>query len=760
MTPSAEAGSRKVGSPVSPPRARRWVRRAWPLLILVVANALFFWRFFTPVERDRLAFEPGDYTETFLGFHRQTYTAFVAGRWPDWVDCLWSGYPLGADPQSQVFYPPKWVTFLGLRALGFGHFPIEALDLEVAAHYALLSLGMYGWLRDQRLRRGAAVLGALTFAYGGYAMGYAPLQSAVLMTATWLPFLLWSVHRLARDGRPRDLGAAALAGALAFYAGHPQTLLLIALLAAAYGLFASRQHARNWRWIMPRLGGLAALIVALAAAQLAPTLAFNAVSTRASIAYAEAGNGFPFVDVLQLLITGVVSHWHPLFVGLLPLSLVVFSLRRPRPNRWFWLAVGVIGLVLSFGERAGWTGALFNLLPGWALFRGQERLAIWVSFSLATLAAYGADDAFGPLTRAARISLARGVPRTVALWGVFALLALALVLLARLDLDRTDWRALPDRAGVMWLGASLAGAFWLLRARAMRWARAALPVLAAAAVITELYAANRPLNIVPAFDPLAPTPLLEPVLQTRASDPDAFFRVADDGGLPGHAGCLYGYSHIDGRTPIQLATYARFRQRLPEPVQWQLLGVAFITTGRADVGNPGAVVVGDNGQSADSGQRIQTFRLSTVPQRAWLSHSVIVSGDVETSLADIARAEDVFSTAWWVDEAPGVAAPSGPESVTVISDAPGSIRLSVGASAPGVLTVSEPYAPGWRATLNGQPIDTHISDGTLIGLAVPAGLSDVRLTYAPAEELPARLISAAALLATLGLMAAGHRLRP
>lgn len=741
-------------------QARRWAMRAWPLLALAVANALFFWRFFTPIGHDRIAYEPGDYTETFLGFHQQTYAAFVAGRWPDWADCLWSGYPLGADPQAQAFYPLKWLTFLGLRAAGYGHFPLSALNLEIAAHYALLSAGMYGWLRDQRLRRGAAVLGALTFAYGGYATGYAPLQSAVLMTATWLPYLLWAVNRLARDGRPRDLGVAALAGALAYYAGHPQTFLHIALLAGAYGVFVSRRHARGWRWALTMFGGLAALIVALVAAQLAPTVAFNAVSTRASMAYTEASNGFPFVDVLQLLITGVVSHWHPLFVGLLPLSLAIYSVRRPRPERWFWLAVVVVGLLLSFGERAGWTGVLFNLVPGWALFRDQERLALWVSFALAALAAFGADDAFGPLARAARRSLSQSVSRTIGLWGLFVLLALAFVLVARLDLDRTDWRALSDRAGVMWLGASFAAAFWLLRARAMRWVRVVLPVLAAAAVITELYAANRPLNVVTAYTPAAPTPLLEALLQTRASQPDVFFRATDEAGLPGHAGCLYGYNHIDGRTPIQLATYARFRQRLPERIQWQLLGVSFVTTRRADIGDPGAVVVGDNGQSVDSGQRLQTFRLPTDPRRAWVSHTVAVLPTMDAVFDAMSRADDVFSTAWWVDDTPMVSPASGPDNVDVVSDQPGSIQFLIHSTSPGVLTVSEPYAPGWRATIDGRPVGVRLSDGALIGVAVPAGTSDVSLTYAPPEESPARWISAAALLTVLGLIVVGRRSRP
>ncbi|HRE27538.1 MAG TPA: hypothetical protein PK954_12955, partial [Anaerolineales bacterium] len=116
-------------------RARVWLERVWPLLVLSAVCALFFWRFFAPELRDRVAYEAGDFTETFYGFHKQTYAAFVAGRWADWADCLWSGYPLGADPQAQLLYPPKWLTFLILRTQGYGHFPLAALTGEIAAHY-------------------------------------------------------------------------------------------------------------------------------------------------------------------------------------------------------------------------------------------------------------------------------------------------------------------------------------------------------------------------------------------------------------------------------------------------------------------------------------------------------------------------------------------------------------------------------------------------------------------------------------------------
>lgn len=726
--------------------ARRWAGRLWPVVALMLVWALFFWRFAAPDERDRLAYEAGDFTETFLGFHQQTYAAFVAGRWADWADCLWSGYPLGGDPQAQLFYPPKWATFLLLRIQGYGHYPLGALTAEVATHYLLVSLGMYGWLRGLRLRPGAAVLGAVTFAYGGYAMGYAPLQSAVLMTATWLPYVLWALDRLARRGSPGDLALAALAAALAFYAGHPQTFLFVGLLSGLYWGLRLWQLRRTRAWSVAMTAALGAFIFALCLAQLAPAVAFSQASTRARIAYVDASGGFPFADVLQLVITGVVSHWHPLFVGLLPLSLAVYGLRRADATRRFWLAVALVGLVLSFGERAGWTGAAFNLVPGWSLFRGQERLAIWVSFALATLAAHGADDTFGPLTRNTHRALRASTWTTVALWLGVGLLALGGVLVARLDLDRTDWRALPDRVGVLWLGASVALAFWLLRAYWMRATRALLPLLALTAVVTELYAANRPLNVVAAFDPTPPSVLLEPILEARDAAPTAFFRVTDDAGLPGHAGCLYGFRHVDGRTPIKLAAYAQFHERLPEPVQWQLLGVSYLITSRERIDDAGAQVIAT---AADG--KIRTWRLSTEPRRAWLSHVVVSATSTPAVLDQLSQAQDLFDTAWLIGSSPDVSPATGTESIAVLTDTPGRITLRVNATAPAILTVTEAYAPGWQARLNGRSVEVRVSDGALLGLAVPAGETDVELSYAPVERSPSLWLSALAVVIALGL---------
>ena len=156
-----------------------------------------------------------------------------------------------------------------------------------------------------------------------------------------------------------------------------------------------------------------------------------------------------------------------------------------------------------------------------------------------------------------------------------------------------------------------------------------------------------------------------------------------------------------------------------------------------------------------AGLTTRTYRLAAEPQRAWLSHTIVVAASVEAVLELLPGADDLFGTAWLVDAAPPVGPAFGPESISVLVDTPGHIQLAIETTAPAVVTVSEAFAPGWRATLNGQPAEVRVSDGALIGIALPVGSTTLDLTYAAAEIEPARWASAVALLVALALVLFG-----
>lgn len=747
-------------------------RSRWPILALLLIWVLFFWRFAPWAGSAQVMYMPGDFSETFWTYSDLVYRAWAAGeRLPVWAECLWSGYPLASEPQTALFYPPKWAAFIILRMLGYGHFPLEAMHALVAAHALAASFGMFGFLRALGLRAGAAAIGASAFAYSGFMLSYAPVNSAILMGATWLPFALWPLATLAAAttlrARLARLTLTALGLALCLYAGHPQTFLYGSALVLGYGLFRLRLSGATWIGSLTLTVGSTLLTGALAAAQLALTIAFYGASQRVALDYTAAGGGFGYIEVVQLLLTGVVSYWHPLYVGILPLTLVAWALGRRDRAIWFWGLAGLAGVLLSFGARAGLYDIALTFVPGWGLFRGQERLAVVVSLSLCVLAAYGADRLLSPAPPQARRQLQVGLAWTVGLAGLAVMLALAGLYLHRLGLDRSDWGQLPDRTGVLLLASGLTLLVWWWRAR-VPYRHPWLPVAMVMVVALDAYGTGRPLNIVPVYEPYQPDVLVEPMAST-----EGFFRVQDDGRLVGHAGCHYGYADVNGRTPVVLAGYARLLESAPEPVRWKLLGVRYVVTGRDTLPAPAEVVAERDQPPAppapadrfsvlpEPGSRSRTFRLAGEVRQAWLAPEVRALPDASAvSAALSAPGLDPYQTALVVATPGGsfgTGAPDGPGpigAVEVTAEAHGFLHLRVQAERSGLLVISLPAAPGWQATLDGAAVATRPAFNSLLALMVPAGEHTVALEYTPPGWVAGSRLTVVAMLLSAALLLA------
>lgn len=676
---------------------------------LLALWAIFFWRL-AAAPADRLMYEPGDFSETFWQFRALNYRALWQGGVALWAECLYAGYPLHADPQAQLFYPPAWLTALGLRLQGWGHFPLEALTAEVAAHYLWISLTLFALLRTWHVRHAAALVGAITFTYGGYLTGYPPLQTAVLMTNGWLPLAVLGAHHWASGGQARAGAFTALMLALAFLAGHPQTFVFVALLTLSYWTWAcwrARWPIRRW---LVMLAALVLAVSALGAVQLLPSVQFIALSTRASVSFAQAGAGFPFVDVVQFVVPGVVSHWSPLYVGVLPLALAAFALRGAHPERWFWGGLAGLAGLVSFGTAGVAYDAAYWSVPGLSLFRGAERLAGLVSFALSVLAAFGAHDALGALSRIDRCrwhTLGRGV------WVLAAGLgALVLALAVAGPLNVIPYSETTQRLARAGLLLALLGGAWLARGR---WRRG-WPALLVALTALDLFGAARWVNLQPVANPFPPNPLVEVMLADSH-----FFRVQDDAQLPGHAGCAYGYRALEGVTPYKLANYQQLMTRENELDRWLWLGVRYVVSWRQTLtdaqGTPVAEGVARLDTPDPKGNYPTTHRLNTPSRRAWLADN-----------------------------------PASTEGVIVLADIPGAVTVQTTSATPTMLTVNTMFYPGWQADLNGQPAPVT-TQGYFLQMAVPAGTSTVTLRYAPTVLMAGAALSLLAGVLTLGLMA-------
>ncbi|HEX8683260.1 MAG TPA: hypothetical protein VF707_13155 [Ardenticatenaceae bacterium] len=204
--------------------------------------------------------------------------------------------------------------------------------------------------------------------------------------------------------------AAAFAYAASFFAGHTQSFFLasqVILGWVALGFFLARGEGEERLSFLAyalRAAVFYLVFLGLSAAQLLPSLEFLRLSVRARVDYAYLSGGFPIQDTWQMLVPGVLTEFSPLYVGIAGLGLALLALLAS--VRWlagrggltreqalvvlFFGVVTLLSLLVSYGGESFLYPLLYRWVPGWGLFRGQERAAYIVAFGLSVLAGQGA----------------------------------------------------------------------------------------------------------------------------------------------------------------------------------------------------------------------------------------------------------------------------------------------------------------------------------------------------------------------------------
>jgi len=700
------------------------------IFMLVILWGLFCWRYLTPNPADRVAFPFGDFSHHYYVYRVFAYRELSAGRFPLWMNCVMAGYPFQADPQSALLYPPAMINLLVHRLAGADTLPLTALQTEALLHLLVASLLCYAFLRGEVRHRLAALLGAVTFTYGGYLTGYPPLQVAILEGAVWLPLALIGARTIVWGSKLH--GYAAMVGGLALsvLAGNPQTYVHVGYATVAYYVWQAWRARLPWKVALGRLTLVGALAVGVCAAQLWPTFEYMRLSNRADIPFDQSASGFPPQDIIQLVLPGVVSLWQPLYVGIWPLTMALLALFvRQNRDRPFWAGLALVALILAFGHHLFGFDLAYLALPGYALFRSQERHAFLFSFALSMLAADGFDTLLSPLIRRERRVL-RGLMRSVIVAGVLSAVLLALV--AILQQARVGQFAALPHLGTLTL--FLAATATLLFARQAWPRRTWIGSLAAALTVIDLFTVNRTVNFATPEEPFPP----QPALEAARADPLPFFRVQIDWLLPGHTACMEGLEEVYGIASIKPQALEQFMQRVPETVRWDLLGVRYVASWRGKLYTPqGTPIDSVLLYQQNEPDALYTHRLPDEPRFAWIVHEVRAVADRDQLYAALsAPGFDVFQTALVEEKLPPVKAVNGqPEAVTMIMRNSTRIELQADLAVPGLLVISQAHYPGWQATVNGKRVPLYRTDGLVIGVALPAGHSNLVLTYRPTPFL-------------------------
>ena len=433
------------------------------------------------------------------------------------------------------------------------------------------------------------------------------------------------------------------------------------------------------------------------------------------------------------------------------------SFRLHPSFRWiifFWLGVGLLAMILAFGANTFLYPLFYLLTPGFDAVRQQERIFLVYAFAAAVLSGYGALALSSPLSRFARRrwqAYQRGL-----YWAGGAALALTGLYIygATASAERGDavnlfYGVLRHHIfGLIIFGGGLL--LFALRPKRL-WRRWWGMLLIAAWLAFNLFSVNWQFNLEERSPgtPFTPNGVSQFLIEHAANQPQPV-RIASGGWLNGgnNAASVYGLEDITGNTPLQLRDAAAFAEAMPAWRYWQLMNVLYVVDTR-DIDSPGLA----RRYEADG---VKVFEVGDPFPRARIVHRVIVGDDIGI----LARDEtDLKTTALLMTPGGQRLAVSGQPSTVaqVVESRPGLLVVDADTSAEGLLVLSNIYYPGWRAKLDGAPVEIQRVNGIFQGVFLPAGRHQVDLRFEPASFQWGAWISLAGLLLMAGVVAGGFK---
>ncbi len=382
------------------------------LAILVVA---FFFRFFFP--EPQLLVTP-DFGRSD-SWHFSVITKFLLGKslhqgeLPLWTSTMGAGFPLIGEGQIGAFYLPNLIFF---RLFD----PVGAYNLALVLAVLTLGWGMYVWLRVMRYSSVPSLFAAITLSLSGMVMAQLP-HIALLQGFSLLPWIAAATLLLSRSIR-REIPRSRFAGNFAttktiglwailvsqqLLAGFPQASFVTVLFVSCYYVWLMKDHPDK-RTSIGWYAIAAVLSLGLSAIQLFPSWEFLSQSNAAGGLDPQIASYFsyPLKHLITLLFPFALGSpkdaSYPAFtkfdgsifwenvggIGLFPvallLSLFLYKERvrtyftrkvKSYSHLFFFLSVMLVSLLLMLGKYSP-LYLIYSFFP-FNLFRVPSRF-IWI----------------------------------------------------------------------------------------------------------------------------------------------------------------------------------------------------------------------------------------------------------------------------------------------------------------------------------------------------------------------------------------------
>jgi hypothetical protein len=458
----------------------------------------------------------------------------------------------------------------------------------------------------------------------------------------------------------------------------------------------------------------------------------------------------------------------------------------------FFALLSLLSLILAMGHNTPVYPLIFKYVPGFGAFRAPARFLLFYTFGVSTLAGIGAD--------CFRLTYRTQYVARLTTAGAGAMLAISLA--AGQISNQMGLAIKPTFAPAvahfgLWLGLSVI--LLLLRGREpddadLRVARSPLPLGIWRGLMTSLIAADLVLFAVPL------TPTIDPALYRTTTNAERFLLIhADENRLFATYNYDYdtkfnGYLNFSNWGPSNLTHWLGLRETLVPNLN--------VFSGIASVNNDDPLAVGrwrelmDAVRAADWPTRLRLLRMMNVGYVLAENPPPGLSPVLDTPY--LYRLSDPLPRAWLVPQARVVLAPDDllselmnpafdpstevlleeiespyslltrphqgatpyspvptrgllPPVFTSLHEAWNSRTIDLVVPGPGYLVLAYTYYPGWRATVDGQPVQILRANYAFMALPLEPGRHQVILRYQPFSWKLGALVSGMSVLLIIGM---------
>ena len=690
------------------------------------------------------------------------------GFLPLWNSFGALGSPLAFNWQSAVFSFPALVGYLFPAHLSYTISIIVTIIVAGTGGYTFSRLVGIGVI-------GSAMAGTV-FELGGPFIGWLGWPHAAVVS--WAGWLFAAALLILRGGkRARNVAIFSIVLAFAIYAGQPEILtqLLMTLAVFLLVLLIHRVWSENLRSITApivdlALGSIAG--VALAAPLVLPGVELGTASVHAAVITTPP---LPTHDLPYLIISGfdglpvpgskMFGPWGSVYIGAyfgiiaIVLAVVAIVLRRRSPEVVALTVVGVLTGAISFATLIPYAPSVIKVIPvaGYA----PSRFLLTMGFPIAVLAGAGVDA----LIRSNRVRVWRW---TFVAFGGAGIVLLGVIALSVGDLPKLEerirlrsfvWPVIEVMVGLLVTGSMIliarhstnrhdpspqaGGGFGRRTGSNARWAALALLTCQSAFLVT----AGAPLF--QSSSVFFPSSRATTKLQRSVGAALVGFGqptiLCNGLGIAPNINDMYAVHELAVYDPmLPKAMFSSVPSGSPRPSQ-----VLKHSHGRF-IGFPA--------------QNIYCPAITTVSEARVYGVSYILEpsntpGPSGTHFVtrigknDLYRVPNSYRATLVPLHGKGasITSPAKIVPVAVAMPKPSEWTMHVHSSSPQVLQLRLAYAPGWHATIDGQPLQLRPLAGIMMAATIPSGRHTIALRYWP-ESFTIGIVLAAC--TALGLTAA------